>query len=75
MDPGRRRLLRVSDVLLIESRLDLGDPDELGVELLDVLAKLCSERVHVSLAASPFRHQAVKVGTRGRCFGSQGPAY
>lgn len=74
MDPWRRRLRRVGNVLLIESRLDLGDPDELPVEFLDVLAKLCSEHVHVSLASSPFRHQAVKVGTRRRCFGSQDPA-
>ena len=42
------------------------------VELLGVLAKLCSERAHIGLESRPFRHQAIKVGTRRRRLGSHG---
>jgi len=58
--------------MLIESRLDLDDPDGLRVEFFGLLAKLCSERVHVGLESSPLCHQAIKVRTGRRSLGSHG---
>ena len=61
-----------ASVMLIESRLDLDDPDGLHVEFFGLLTKLCSERVDVGLESRPFRHQAIEVGTHLRSLGSHG---